>query len=218
MKATLIILTIAIMIALVVWHMQPTVDECRVLRVIHTTNGNVEIVNPECKEGLPHTTGPQTMRFTEAAWSSPRRDETLVHERVHLAQKRNPNDWTEFYRRVWDYELLTRPPPDVPDHQILSLRIRKNPDTADAPWAVWRRRYIFYPISPTGTLRNAQVYIWDRESKQHLTEPPEAWRALFCDDSGDCPHQYEHPHELAAEYIARGSSSHAAKNLFTWYK
>ncbi len=208
----LVVIAIVCMIALAAWYMQPIVDECRVLRVIHTENGTVEIVNPECKEGLPHTTGPNTMRFTEVAWSSPRRNETLVHERVHLAQKRNPNDWAEFYRRVWDYELLTHPPPDVPNHQI-----RKNPDTADAPWAVWRRRYVFYPVSPTGTLRNAQVMIWDRETKQHLTKPPAAWRALFCDDSG-CPNQYEHPHELAAEYIARGSSSLTAKNLFTWYK
>jgi len=209
-----IVLAIVVIVCLAAWYIRrPEDTNCHVLRVIQTENGNVEIVNPECKEGLPHTTGPHTMRFTEEAWSSPRRNETLVHERVHLAQKRNPTDWAEFYRRVWDYELLTVPPNDVPEKD----KLRKNPDTSDAPWAVWRRRYVFYPVSLTGTLRNADVYIWDRESKQLLNDPPAAWRALFCDDSG-CPHQYEHPHELAAEYIARGSSSPAAKNLFTWYK
>jgi hypothetical protein len=212
MKVVYVLIAIVFMIVFAVWYMTPVADDCRILRVIRTENGNVEIVNPECKEGLPHTTGPNTMRFTEDAWSSPRRNETLVHERVHLAQKRNPTDWTEFYRRVWDYEILTVPPADVPPHKI-----RKNPDTEDAPWAVWRRRYVFYPVSPTGTLRNAQVMIWDRETKQIISDPPSEWRALFCDDSG-CPHQYEHPHEIAAEYIARGNLSPAAKNLFTWYK
>jgi hypothetical protein len=190
-------------------------DDCTVLRKIQTDNGLVEIVNATCKEGLPHTTGPQTMRFTEAAWNDARREETLVHERVHLAQKRAPTDWAEFYRRVWDYEMFTRPPVTLPDDSVMKLR--KNPDTEDAPWAVWRHRYVFYPYSADGKLKSATVRIWDLELKTHIESPPDAWRAFFCDGDA-CPHQYEHPHELAAEYIAKKSNSQAAANLFAWYK
>jgi hypothetical protein len=190
-------------------------DECRVLRVIQTSNGTVEIVDAACKEGLPHTTGPHTMRFTEAAWNDGRREETLVHERVHLAQKRAPQDWAEFYRRVWDYEMFTRPPVSLPEDSVMKLR--KNPDTEAAPWAVWRHRYLFYPYSADGGLRSASVRIWDLEQKTHLESPPDAWRAFFCDGDA-CPYQYEHPHELAAEYIAKKSKSPAALNLFTWHR
>jgi hypothetical protein len=207
---------IIIMCAAILWYRSKPHDECRVLRVIQTSNGIVEIVEAACKEGLPHTTGPNTMRFTEAAWNDGRREETLVHERVHLAQKRAPHDWAEFYRRVWDYELFERPPFSIPGDSITKLR--KNPDTESAPWAVWRRRYVFYPYSADGGLRNASVRIWDLEQKKHLESPPDEWRAFFCADNDLCPYQYEHPHELAAEYIAKNHTSSAAMNLFAWHK
>ncbi len=204
---------LAALIAAIVWLFNGPRDDCRVLRVIQTSNGTVEIVDAACKEGLPHTTGPHTMRFTEAAWNDARREETLVHERVHLAQKRVPADWAEFYRRVWDYELYTKAPASVPADSVVKLR--KNPDTEAAPWAVWRRRYVFYPYSADGGLRNASVRIWDLEEKKHLDSPPESWSAFFC-AGGVCPYQYEHPHELAAEYIAKKHKSQAAQNLFAW--
>ena len=90
------------------------IDECRVLRVEHRDDMTIEIVDADCKEGLPHTTGPYTVRMTEEAWAHGRRTTTLVHEHVHLEQKRKPHEWYEWYRRYWDYELLTSPPPDLP--------------------------------------------------------------------------------------------------------
>ena len=119
-------------------------NECEVLRRIPTNNGVIEIVNSTCKEGLPHTTDSETIRMTDALWNSPRKDEILVHERIHLDQKRAPHLWEEFYRDVWNYKISANPPPELPPSIVRNLR--PNPDTPDKPWATWRRRYVFFPV------------------------------------------------------------------------
>ena len=185
---------------------------CKVMRTIRTNNGTIEIVDTDCQEGLPHTTTMNTIRMTESVWNSERRESILVHERVHLDQKRRPREWEEFYRSVWNYELLTSPPSGFP-----SAEIRPNPDTTGKPWALWRGRYLFYPqYGPERTLRNAPVLIWDTQKQQHVDIPPE-WRSEFCHGE-TCPHQYEHPHEIAAEYVTQSSTSPSAVKLFRWLK
>jgi hypothetical protein len=188
-------------------------SDCRVLRTIRTEDGTIEIVDAACQEGLPHTTDSHTIRMTETAYASKRRDRTLAHERIHLDQKRNPDIWRKFYKDHWDYELYDTPPRDLPATYIKNLR--PNPDTSDAPWALWRSRWLFFPNYGTDrTLRNARVLIWDTHTKQIVMPPPE-WKAIFC-VSDSCPHQFEHPHELSAEYIAEGGNSPAALKLFAW--
>lgn len=188
-------------------------DECVVLRKIDTEDGVIEVVNPSCKEGLPHTTGPNTIRMTEAALHDPRAASTLVHERVHLDQKRNRSSWYEFYKTAWEYTLMSTPPPGLPYKYQYDLR--PNPDTSDAPWAIWRSRYLFFPnYGPQRTLKEAVVQVYDLKERK-LVEPPSEWRSAFC--SGMlCPHQFEHPHELAAEYIALQMKTPASAKLFTW--
>ena len=196
----------------VVFYILYNRNTCRVIRTLRTDDGIIEIVNEECQEGLPHTTTMNIIRMAESVWNSGRSKEILKHERVHLDQKRRPHEWEEFYRSAWNYELLTSPPPDLP-----SVDIRPNPDTVGKPWALWRGRYLFYPqYGPEHTLRKAPVRIWDMKEKQHTTLPPE-WRSEFC-HKGSCPHQYEHPHEMAAEYITNGSTSASAVKLFRWFK
>jgi hypothetical protein len=111
---------------------------------------------------------------------------------------------------------LTAAPPDLPAKYVAGLR--PNPDTADAPWALWRHRWLFFPnyTDVNRTLRNARVLVWDTTMKT-IVDVPSAWKDIFCSD-GVCPHQYEHPHELSAEYIADGSASVAANKLYEWRK
>jgi len=196
--------------------MKNVFDDCRVLRIVNQDDMIIQIVDDNCKEGLPHTTGPYTVRMTEVSWADRRRNTTLTHEHVHLEQKRKPLEWYEWYRRYWDYELLTVPPPDLPNKYVLGLR--PNPDTADAPWALWRHRWLFFPnyTDNNRTLRNANVLVWDTTLKT-IVDIPTSWKDVFC-SGNSCPHQYEHPHELAAEYIADGSESVAAKKLYEWRK
>jgi hypothetical protein len=151
--------------------------------------------------------------MTESDWNSSRRDEILRHERVHLRQRIEPVAWRTFYRNEWGYELTKTPPPGIPAHWL--ERVRPNPDTADGLWAVWRGRYVFFPTyrDAKRSLRNANVQVWDMLKKQ-IVDLPTQWRQHFC-DGGECPFQYEHPHEMAAEYIthALASNSPAAQQL-----
>lgn len=185
-------------------------DDCTVIRTWNTENGTIEIVDDMCQEGLPHTTNPNTIRMTESVYNSDSRDEILSHERVHLDQKQNPRRWEEFYKR-WDYELFSTPPSGIPSD--LRSMLRPNPDTSSKPWAVWRGRYVFFPITESGSLRNATVVVWDTHTNQRVNRPSE-WQSQFCHT--ECPHQYEHPHEIAAEFLAKGHSSPAATKLFQW--
>ena len=187
---------------------------CVVLTRHKESYGTVEIVTDECQEGLPHTSGPYTIRMTQADWAGPRRNDILKHEKVHLDQKQHPDRWLSFYRREWGYELLMHPPPNLPAEIIRMLR--PNPDTLDGAWAVWRGRYVFFPMYKNSQkqLRGAKAAVWDMLDRRTI-DPPEQWKAMFCDAHG-CPYQMEHPHEMAAEYITGGSRSPAALKLFDW--
>jgi hypothetical protein len=128
----------------------------------------------------------------------------MKHERVHLEQKRNPEKWYEYYRRVWDYECSKIPPQGIPQHYIRNLR--PNPDTADSPWAIWRGRWVFFPVfDESRTLKSAPVIVWDLKEKRRVNIPDE-WKQIFCKD-GICPNQYEHPHEISAVLITAGVMS-----------
>lgn len=193
------------------------IDDCVVLQTIKLDDIIIEIVDEQCKEGLPHTTGPQVVRMTRNAWNGPRRDAILRHERVHLAQKgSNAVDWFKFYENMWDYKCTSIPPVDIPAELVAARR--PNPDTDNCPWAIWRNRYVFFPaFSSDKTLRGAEVIIWDLVEGRR-TSIPESWRAEFC-GNGDCPHQYEHPHEISAEWLTENTAkTPAAYKLFAWNK
>ena len=186
--------------------------ECRVLRRIERDDGViVEIVDEACQEGLPHTTDKNIVRITESKWKSDRKDEIMRHEYVHLWQKSDPVAWAQFYYKAWGYELLPRPPPDIPTDLI--RRLRPNPDTLAAPWALWRGKYLFFPVyrDDEKRLTDAKVIVWNMDTRG--VEPaPDAWRQFFC-DADRCPSQYEHPHEISAEYHTLGMKTPAAALL-----
>ena len=205
-------------IGAIAFFIMPTRD-CTVLQTIRLDDADVEIVNESCKEGLPHTTGPRTIRMIRRDWDGPRRDAILAHERVHLAQKsHSAAEWRAFYERTWGYKCYASPPAGVPAELV--ARLRPNPDTSDSPWAIWRDRWLFFPaFGDEGSLRGAEVIVWDLENHRQVATP-DAWRSLFC-GAGDCPHQYEHPHEISAEWLAAGPTSVkaiAATKLFAWKK
>jgi hypothetical protein len=187
-------------------------DNCNVLKRYTLPYGIVEIVEPTYQDGLPHTRSATIIRMTDVDWNSDRRDDILRHERVHLRQRMDTKDWLTFYRSAWDYECTHQPPPGIPQHWL--DRVRPNPDTADdGLWAVWRNRYVFFPTyrDAKRSLRNASVQVWDTKTHQ-ITDPPAEWKQFFC-DGGHCPHQYEHPHEIAAVYVNETSNNSPASQL-----
>lgn len=207
-----IILLLGLIAIFFAWHRM--YDPCTVYRRIQTEDGIIEIVDEKCQEGLPHTSNSNTIRMTQARYDGPNLDTLLTHERVHLDQKRNPEKWRNFYKQVWDYDILKEAPPSVPS--IYKNCVRPNPDTSDSPWAVWKNRYVFFPnYGEQGTLRSARVYVWDLVLQQQVGVP-EQWKSHFC-ERDQCPHQIEHPHELSAEYIASNIRSDAAKQVLQYY-
>jgi hypothetical protein len=201
------------------WNKLYFTDYCSVLQTIKLDDIIIEIVDDGCKEGLPHTTGPNTVRMTRSIWEGPRRDSVLRHERVHLLQKgRDSEKWLEFYEREWGYKCSALPPAGIPAELV--ARRRPNPDTDACAWATWRNRYVFFPVfGDDNSLRNAPVLVWDL-AQGRLTKIPDEWRTEFC-GTGACAHQYEHPHEISAEWLTDGSSkvkTPAAYKLFAWNK
>lgn len=208
-----------IILALIYFFIKSPINDCLVLQTIKLDGIVIEIVDDACKEGLPHTTGPATVRMTRSAWDGPRRDAILRHERVHLSQKGAEGaEWLEFYEREWGYKCSSTPPPGIPAEYV--ARRRPNPDTDNCPWAIWRNRYVFFPAFGTDkTLRGAEVIVWDLRDGRRCAIPEE-WRAEFC-GAGGCPHQNEHPHEISAEWITDGPAkvkTPAAYKLFAWVK
>jgi len=198
------------------YYISSTGDECKILETIQTPNGVIQIVNDECKEALPHTTDKNTIRMTKGVWSGTRRNDVLFHERVHLDQKRVPRDWAEFYRRYWEYDISAKPPVDLPPTYIRNLR--PNPDTRAEPWAIWRRRYLFFPNyanTAAPSLKDIRVQVWDMEEKR-LVPVPDEWKEIFCHE-GSCPYQFEHPHEISAEFLTNDNNSSASERLQKWW-
>jgi len=187
-------------------------DKCTVFETIETEDGIIQIVDEACQEGLPHTHNSETMRMTREVYEGLRKDDILLHERVHLDQKRNPDKWNTFYKTQWDYEFFNYPPPGMAPAMV--QKFRANPDTKHNPWAVWQKRYVFFPtFTETGKLKDAIVRVWDLTTNQE-TDIPEQWKTFFCGEQ--CPYQYEHPHEMSAEYITKQCTSKAAQTLYRW--
>lgn len=172
-------------------------------------NTIIKIVDKTYSEGLPHTSDANTIIMPENAWKDSKKDSTLRHEMVHISQRRNRAAWFQFYKDEWAYEIYKGPiPEELHD-------VRPNPDTADSPYIVWKGRWLFTALySDDRTLRNARVVVWDLDTRRFTSIPAE-WRAFF--EGPTKLNQYEHPHEIAAEYITNGETmkkSVAAQKLF----
>jgi hypothetical protein len=95
--------------------------------------------------------------------------------------------------------------------------MRPNPDTADSPYIVWKGRWLFTALyNDDRTLRNARVVVWDLDNSRFTSIPAE-WYSFF--EGSKKLNQYEHPHEISAEYITNCKNvdtSPAAQKLFQW--
>jgi len=189
-------------------------DNCVILERKILKGGEIlEIVDDQCQEGLPHTTGPKTIRMTQAVYGSNQRESILTHERIHLDQKTKPDAWSQFVKSAWSYEL-TNQNPGIP---AKLFDLRPNPDTSANPYSVWRGRYVFFSaFDASRKLSAAPVIVWDLEAKKALNGPPPEWKAQFCTGNNKCPQQYEHPYEIAAEYATHNMETPASAQLATF--
>lgn len=212
----LLVCLILALIVIMLYGTKELFKNCSVLKTIRTTqNENIQVVDDECLEGMPHTTDNNTIRVTRSCLHSHNFTNTLSHERVHLDQKRNPGDWKEFYNVHWSYDIQNKPPENLPE--MYKNNIRPNPDTELEPWALWRDRYLFFPVFSNNEIRSLKspiVKVWDM-FENRIVDIPDEWKKMFCKD-GSCPYQSEHPHEIAAELLTHDNHSLASARLRKW--
>ena len=158
---------------------------------------NTEIItmHPMAEAGMPHTRPPNIICMP-AFFPEERRQETLVHELIHIDQRRRKELWeTKFKREGW----VSIEESEVPERW--RRRCRLNPDTVDQRFYAWKGRYVPLPLferEDKPELRVVQVRWWDRETGILQPEPPQSFVSRY----GDSP-QPEHPRELAAVEIAK---------------
>ena len=175
---------------------------CNVLDTIPQTVAGkqliFEIMSNTCEDGMPHTTNVETIRFPESLWKqrdTERFRKVLRHELIHLKQRQSPTSWRLLYKK-WGYSILNNPPSGVPSSIV--ERVRYNPDIADAPWALWKDRYVSvacYKSTTQPKLRDTEIVIWDLQAGKQVETMPEDW-------PWNGLHQAEHPHEISAEMAA----------------
>jgi hypothetical protein len=181
---------------------------CKVLERLPYKDGTtIEVVNDTCLEGLPHTSNINTIVMPLSVWRSERREDTLRHELVHIRQRRDRTLWYDFYKNDWEYVPVSCPP------ELDRSTMRPNPDTDDTPYMAWRGRWIFIPLyNEDRTLRNANVHVYDMKVGAFVDIPPE-WTAFFSAGL----RQYEHPHEISAEFLTTRRICPASKKLYDFF-
>lgn len=156
-----------------------------------------EIVSmfPTAEAGMPHTRPPNLICLPQY-YPESKKQETLIHEYIHIHQRNNKADWNElFVKEGWTPVQGNDIPPRWRD------RCRLNPDTIDQPFWAWKGRYIPLPLferEDKPDLRQIHVSWWDQETGvRHGTAP-----RLFLERYGNAP-QPEHPRELSAVELAK---------------
>jgi len=149
-------------------------------------------VPTSCEQGLPHTRYEDVIAMPES-YSGSNYDGTIEHEKIHLYQRKYPNEWINFYKDNWNYELLKEPPTNMPKN-IIDER-RSNPDTSNQPWCCWKNRWWSVPIYKNNfSLSGAPIIWYDAKENKVINGSPPGWTDFF----GNNISQIEHPHEISA--------------------
>lgn len=175
---------------------------------------SIAFCDSSCEHGYPHTINETTMMIPEN-YPKGRLPTTIEHEKIHLLQRRHPELWEAWYKLLWSYTIQSNQPAGMPA-SLVNLR-RYNPDTADKPFASWKKRYwslSTYTSANPGSIAEAKTVWWDQQTDRISDESPPGWADFF----GKQP-QNEHPHEMAAQMIANGAGNkNLRENLVALYE
>ncbi len=149
---------------------------------------------PNADGGLPHTRPPNLI-CVPAYYNL--NNETLLHETLHVHQRKNKYDWNSyFYRQGW----IPIPEQTIPERWV--RRTRLNPDTLDQRFYAWENQWVPLPLferEDKPDLRSCLVRWWDMRSGSLLSDPPRSFEATF----GKNHPQPEHPREVSAVILSR---------------
>lgn len=155
-------------------------------------NTVIVTMHPTAEAGMPHTRPPNIICLP-AYYPEHLKENTLLHEYLHIDQRRRPSEWSgRFQKDGW-----TSFNEEIPERWL--RRCRLNPDTLDQRfWSF--KGYVPLPLyerEDNPKLRDVVVHWWDTKSGIKLSEPPR----LFLERYGSLE-QPEHPRELAAVELA----------------
>jgi hypothetical protein len=168
-------------------------------------SGQVLWLEPTADGGLPHTRPPAYICLPENIPSSALSN-TLLHERVHLHQRRYPELWIKFVGANWSMvPWAGKLPKDI------EAARRINPDLLADPFFIWNDTWVpvcLYNDVGSPSLNQASTNWYNVNLKTMTRSAPDGWYSFF----GHVPDD-EHPWELSAYYIADNSIKSPAKDL-----
>ena len=157
------------------------------------------ILDSTADNGFPHTRPPNYICLPASmcaeAPASATFKETLVHEAIHLHQRR--------YKGVWEASLKRAgwspvPKGTIPDECLERLRL--NPDTIGVPFYSFNKYYIPLPLfGPIPALNTAKVEWLDTRTGALFHEAPKEFLRKY----GANINQPEHPYEIYAELFSK---------------
>ena len=173
---------------------------CNPIKKEYKNFGNISAwiwtVPHTCEQGLPHTRNKEVIAMPEN-YNFSNYDKTIEHEKIHLYQRTYPNQWINFYKNDWDYELFSEPPNKIPKNLI--NKRRSNPDINNEPWCRWKNRWWSIPIYNNNlSLSGARIVWFDEKTNKILHNFPPGWNEFF----GHNISQAEHPHEISAVLLS----------------
>jgi len=161
---------------------------------------DVVVLHPSADNGYPHTR-PNALICVPAnvvATSDDSLANTLLHEAIHVHQRRHPQLWaTACSREGWTPVSTDQ----IPEEFL--RRCRLNPDTFSEQrfWA-WEKYNVPLPLfvrEDYPTMEGIQIKWLDLRNNTVFTDPPSSFKKRY-----GTPPQPEHPFELlAVEYAAQ---------------
>ena len=153
---------------------------------------------PSCENNMPHTRAENVIAMPKG-FSKDKWEKTIEHEKIHLNQRKDFNNWKKFYKLHWNYDVYENPPEDMPN--ILVKMKRANPDTCFAPYACWNNNWWSVPVYKSLSNLNFQSCPnkwWNQAENKIYNHPPSDWIDFFSYNVS----QSEHPNEISAVYIS----------------
>lgn len=154
----------------------------------------VVMIDPTADGGFPHTRPLDCVCVQPAIVAADDFAKTLIHESVHIHQRRKPALWDQICRKE-GWEPVATVPPRWRD------RCRINPDTMATPFWAWEGVHVPLPMfrNDRPGIADVDVLWWDRRMDTLFHKPPGSFSSRY----GASPAQPEHPYELMAVDVAR---------------
>jgi hypothetical protein len=160
----------------------------------------IVILDSTADSGFPHTRAPKyiclPVSMCEEASKNPATFKTtLIHEGIHLHQRRNKELWDIYLRNNNWIPVLEDV---IPEKYFDSIRL--NPDTIGVKFYAFNGRYIPLPMFPPGrnTFSNVEIKWFDIKAGVLFHEVPKE----FVNKYGNNIKQPEHPYEIYAELFS----------------